>query len=196
MFLNILYDYLSSALFLFLFLFRTGASIPSFCFSNALGWRMNFGLQIIVILIRIALVIYIIWYLAVAFSDSELAAVRICQLATILLSTISQSPLFHMSFKSSWLINLRPIESNYAYRASNTPHGNRIYSEVRTRTYTTVHFVPRRMRFHFISTAILLVLMYHYLVLTYQTPYFSSFSLPYTHISCVYIYRLWRIAIS
>lgn len=93
----------------------------------------------IVIIIRAALVLYIIYYFATSFSDSELAAVRICQLVTIVLSSLSQSPLFHMSFKSTWLINLRPVDSNYQNRVNNNvPHGNRVHlgNEVRTRHNT------------------------------------------------------------
>lgn len=122
--------------------YNTGASIPSFCFSNALGWRLNFAIQVIVIIIRAALVLYIIYYFATSFSDSELAAVRICQLVTIVLSSLSQSPLFHMSFKSTWLINLRPVDSNYQNRVNNNvPHGNRVHlgNEVRTR-HDTIEF--------------------------------------------------------
>ena len=87
-----------------------GASIPSLCFSNAPGWRVNFGLQVLVIIIRIAVVAFIIWGFTKDFQDTELASNRICQLATILLSTLSLSPLFHMSLKSSWLINMRPMD--------------------------------------------------------------------------------------
>lgn len=87
-----------------------GASIPSLCFSNAPGWRVNFGLQVLVIIIRIAVVAFIIYSFTKDFQDTELASNRICQLATILLSTLSLSPLIHMSLKSSWLINMRPMD--------------------------------------------------------------------------------------
>jgi hypothetical protein len=88
----------------------SGASVPSLCFSNAPGWRVNFGLQVLVIIIRIAVVAFIVYGFTKDFQDTELASNRICQLATILLSTLSLSPLFHMSLKSSWLINMRPMD--------------------------------------------------------------------------------------
>lgn len=90
-----------------------GASIPSFFFSSAPGWRMNFVLQLLVILIRIAVVTYIVWWFADEWQDIELASNRICQLATILLSTSSLSPLIYMSMTSSWLITMQPGEELY-----------------------------------------------------------------------------------
>jgi hypothetical protein len=91
-----------------------GASIPSFFFSSAPGWRMNFVLQLFVILIRIAVVTYIVWWFADEWQDMELASNRICQLATILLSMLSLSPLIYMSITSSWLITMEPSEELYA----------------------------------------------------------------------------------
>lgn len=86
---------------------------------------MNFGLQVIVIIIRMAVVAYIIWSFTREFQDSELASNRICQLATIVLSTLSLSPLFHMSLKSSWLINMRPMDVRGGTAAQG---GNRVHA--------------------------------------------------------------------
>jgi hypothetical protein len=90
-----------------------GASIPSFFFSSAPGWRMNFVLQLLVILIRIAVVTYIVRWFADEWQDMELASNRICQLATILLSMLSLSPLIYKSITSSWLITMEPSEELY-----------------------------------------------------------------------------------
>jgi hypothetical protein len=74
---------------------------------------MNFVLQILVIFIRIAVVTYIVWWFADEWQDMELASNRICQLATILLSMLSLSPLIYMSITSSWLITMQPGEDLY-----------------------------------------------------------------------------------
>jgi hypothetical protein len=86
---------------------------------------VNFGLQVLVIIIRMAVVAYIIWSFTREFQDSELASNRICQLATIVLSTLSLSPLFHMSLKSSWLINMRPMDVRGGTAAQG---GNRVHA--------------------------------------------------------------------
>lgn len=86
---------------------------------------MNFALQVVVIIIRMAVVAYIIWSFTKEFQDSDLASNRICQLATIVLSTLSLSPLFHMSLKSSWLINMRPMDARGGVTAQG---GNRIHA--------------------------------------------------------------------
>ena len=112
----------------------TGASIPTCCFSNAMGWRVNFVIQIIVCMIRVALVSYIIVYFTkVSFTanslqpirDMDLIAVRICQLACIILSTCSLSPFFHLSLKSPWMVNLRAVDDNFRV---NQGQGNRNYN--------------------------------------------------------------------
>ena len=127
----------------------TGASIPTCCISSAMGWRVNFALQIFVCLMRVAIVTYIVIYFTkVSFTENTLAvvrdmnliAVRICQLACILLSTCSLSPFFHLSFKSPWLINLRPLDDNYRNSNNNNdnnsqhPGNNRIYANNEVRT--------------------------------------------------------------
>lgn len=71
---------------------------------------MNFVLQLLVIFIRLAVVTYIVWWFALEWQDMELASNRICQLATIMLSMLSLSPLIHMSITSSWLITMQPGE--------------------------------------------------------------------------------------
>lgn len=130
----------------------TGASIPTCCFSNAMGWRANFVIQIVVCVIRVAVVSYIIvFFTKVSFTenslvpirDMDLIAVRICQLACILLSTCSLSPFFHLSFKSPWMINLRPVDDNFRV---NNNQGERNYNghEVRRSQYTTIQHSTTR----------------------------------------------------
>ena len=103
----------SSSIYDFNLLFHVGASIPSFCLSNAMGWRLNFALQILVSIIRMVLLIYIIYGLATQFADVQLSSIRICLLAVVVLSTCSLTPLFHISYRCKWLMSLRPIEDNF-----------------------------------------------------------------------------------
>jgi hypothetical protein len=107
----------------------TGASIPSFCFSNAMGWRINYAVQILVCIIRVVILVYLIYALATQFSDVELSAIRICLLAVVVLSSCSLTPLFYISYKCKWLLNMRPIEDNFR---SNSHNANKA-REVRTR---------------------------------------------------------------
>ena len=75
---------------------------------------------------RIAVVSFIIWSFTAQFQDTDLASNRICQLATILLSTLSLSPLFHMSLKSTWLISMRPMEIRGALHPQTNGLGARV----------------------------------------------------------------------
>ena len=59
----------------------------------------------------------------VPIRDMDLIAVRICQLACIILSTCSLSPFFHLSLKSPWMVNLRAVDDNFRVN-----QGNRNYN--------------------------------------------------------------------
>jgi hypothetical protein len=95
-----------------------------------MGWRINYAVQILVCIIRVVILVYLIYALATQFSDVELSSIRICLLAVVVLSSCSLTPLFYISYKCKWLLNMRPIEDNFR---SNSHNANKA-REVRTRT--------------------------------------------------------------
>jgi hypothetical protein len=90
-----------------------GASIPTLCFSNSLGWRTNFIFQIFATLMRLALIAYICVQLAKSVANLPLVGARICELSTIVLSSASLFPFFILSYELPWLLHMRPLEDEF-----------------------------------------------------------------------------------
>jgi hypothetical protein len=128
-----------------------------------MGWRVNFAVQILVCIIRVVILVYLIYALATQFSDVELSSIRICLLAVVVLSSCSLTPLFYISYKCKWLLNMRPIEDNFR---SNSHNANKA-REVRTRTRERERHETKKLNMHSRNSVLCSVFFAHVLFYFY-----------------------------